>query len=334
MENTTEENDDNFTMDSETNFMSMRKPVPSMILLDVFSFVIVLIEVASLYVLRKCVLITEQIKIISRNLLLSDLCFHVTNVLLPATVTDFNRSDIVLSLATLKLDILYVLAVLYCLFMVQATLDRWVSVKYTVKYNLILPPYRVRRLAWITWFIVFCGLLLPVAGSTIFHCFGSETCHIDLESRRTFRLIISLLLFFCDVLVIIFYFFILVVANLQFERIRHQYPTSHMRTSVPAKRIMTIVGAFVIFYSPFVVFTVIIDIFGVELPVTVFAMFYILGIRVSTSFHSCLSLYYYLYSMPECRMVFLRTFLAWNRRCKEKQEKMKVEIFNIPVMCK
>ena len=306
------------------------------IFLNTMSLFIVLVEVLSVYILHKCVLITDQIKIISQNLLVSDICFHFLHVLWYTVITPFAGSATGGLAVRLRIGIIYVLLLIYCFLMVVASFDRFISIKNPLHYELMFPPATVKSITRFIWITTLGAVLLPYIFGIYLHC-GFALCGENSEPlafNQYFRMTLSVLFLLCDICVAILYAFIMFKSGEQAVRIRRWYPMSKINVRLPGRRIMLIVGAFIVLYSPCVIYTVVFDLFQMEASFVVYGVFYVTGFRVCTAIHSFISLYFFMYSMPECRMRFMSTFLAWSKRFTRRTDEIKVQLFNIPIVQK
>ena len=300
--------------------------------LDVLSLLIAVAEIMSLCVLGKCVLISEQIRIILQSILIADLLFHMTNVLMPIVLLDFEYNIAIIYISRLKLYLLHLFVLVYYFSMVITTVDRLVAIKYPVKYKLIFPTSTVKKMIKVVWIVLLPLFLIPNIYNTVVNCLlNADLCEKYAYITDLFQRAIAACLLICDVLVITCYLSIYYIARHHFTALRQRYASTRAHNTLPAKRIMIIVGTFVVLYSPFIFFTAIFDLFGVNASIEASTIFYVFGIRIPTSVHSVISLYYYLYSMPECRMVFLKMFLSWNKQCNSQREEIKSQLFHLPV---
>ena len=299
-------------------------------LFPIVSIILMVNDILAIVILQKCIRFSRQLKILTQNLVFCDLIFHFTFIVGVTIIVQ--QTEDVRRLFVLNILLIFIscAAILYILLMFALAIERLVSVRFPNAYYRLLSPSRVIGLAAC---IYIAGIL--VVGTLVIYIISqcqadTQSCFEDTADVLYIPRIIITSIFACsDVTIIFVSVYTIKVARQHAKRLHSQYPSTRLNTKVPAVRVVIHTGIFTLSFSFILILNMLMEVYEGYFP-------FLIPLRLLTyiwiTVNSFLSLYNYVFSLQECRLILKRLFCLWTNSKRDAYHRERIEIYNIPTI--
>ena len=299
------------------------------LIFPIISIIPLVSDILAIVVLRKCIRLSRQLKILTQNLVFCDLMLHVMFIIGFTIIAQYEggRRQFALNILIMSLacDVF-----LYFLLVFALAIERLVSVRFPNAYYRLLSPSRVIRLAAC---IYIAGIL--VVGTLVIYVISqcqadTQSCFEDTADVLYIPRIIITSIFVCSDITIIFVsVYTIKVARQHAQRLHSQYPSTRLNTKVPAVRVLIHIGIFTLSFSFVLILNMLMEVYDGYFS---FRSKLRLLTYIWITVNSFLSLYNYVFSLKECRLILQRFFCLWTDSKSDDYHRKRIEIYNIPTI--